>query len=87
MHTLFSDGKLSVPQLLQHCRNNNVKYMGITDHDTVKAVIDWKNNNYQANREENEVIVIPGIELSAFLGLQLANSPCISRDLPVSIAV
>ena len=65
MHTLFSDGKLSVPQLLQYCRSKNVKYMGITDHDTVKAVIDWK-NNYRADREENDVVVIPGIELSAY---------------------
>ena len=40
--------------------------MGITDHDTVKAVIDWKNNNYQSDQDNDYVTVIPGIELSAY---------------------
>lgn len=34
--------------------------MAITDHDTVKGVIDWNNN------VDNDITVIPGIELSAY---------------------
>ena len=60
MHTFFSDGKLSVSQLIQRCKEKNVKVMAITDHDTVKGVIDWN------NRVDEEITVIPGIEVSAY---------------------
>lgn len=64
LHTLFSDGKLTVSQLIKRCENRNVKVMAITDHDTVKGVIHWKKSM------ENSITVIPGIELSAYSSTQ-----------------
>lgn len=60
MHTHFSDGKLSVPELIERCKKQNVKVMAITDHDTVKGVIDW------GNQEDSAITVLCGIELSAY---------------------
>ena len=60
LHTLFSDGKLTVSQLIDRCKEHGVKVMAITDHDTVKGVIHWK------TLVQNDIIVIPGIEISAY---------------------
>lgn len=62
MHTTFSDGKLTPEELIAAATDAGLKYMAITDHDTVDGL---------AHLYENDLIpkkgprIIPGIEFSA----------------------
>lgn len=59
MHTKYSDGILSVQELLKMCVSRHLKYVAVTDHDTTKGC-----------KEAVEVgkslglHVIPGLEMS-----------------------
>lgn len=63
MHTNHSDGELSVFDLIQHCIDNNIKVMAITDHDTIEGVKQLP--NYENLISQSGIKVIKGIELSA----------------------
>ena len=61
-HTNFSDGELSPVEIINEALNNKIKYLSITDHDTLsgykKAIKIIKDSNL------NQIILIPGVEIS-----------------------
>ena len=62
MHTTFSDGKLTTEELVAQAKAAGLKYIAITDHDTVDGV----SYLYENGMYPTKVIhVIPGIEFSA----------------------
>ena len=60
MHTLFSDGKLSVPELLAKCREAKMRVVAITDHDTVNGVKEL------SSVQDGDMSVVAGVELSTY---------------------
>lgn len=63
MHTNFSDGLLSVEELLKRCKDRDLETVAIVDHDTVDHIA-------PATKVGNSlgIRVIPGIELSVVHG-------------------
>lgn len=62
MHTTFSDGKLTPEELVAAAKAAGLKYMAITDHDTVDGV----SHLYESGIFPAKGIrIIPGIEFSA----------------------
>lgn len=60
IHSNFSDGRLSVEEIIKEAIINNIKVISITDHDNVESA------NYILGNSKNEgIIIIPGVELSA----------------------
>ncbi len=62
MHTNYSDGVLSPEDLIDAARNAKLRYIAITDHDTVDGVMHLYESNLIPSRNP---YVIPGIEFSA----------------------
>ncbi len=62
MHTNFSDGKLSPDELVAAAKAAGLKYISISDHDTVDGIIHLYENGLYPNRG---IRIIPGIEFSA----------------------
>jgi len=60
LHTNFSDGTYTVPELLEKAKSRDLDCIAITDHDTVEAFAYLKNNISALTLE-----VIPGVELTA----------------------
>ena len=60
MHTNLSDGKMSVRELLTFCKQRQLDYIAITDHDTVNGVLQLESQTYDG------MVVIPGIEMSSY---------------------
>ncbi len=81
-HTLHSDGKLSVEDLINRAKEKGVDVLSITDHDTIKA--------YQeiSELQQDNLHIIPGIEFSTYwkkigihiLGLNLDLTSKILND-------
>ena len=62
MHTNFSDGKLSPEELVAAAKAAGLKYISISDHDTVDGIV----HLYEAGLYPNRGIrIIPGVEFSA----------------------
>ena len=61
-HSDCSDGALSVAELLQRARDNDVQMFAITDHDTVKGV--HLAAQVQAGLGESLLRLVSGVELS-----------------------
>ncbi|MBN1634666.1 MAG: PHP domain-containing protein [Ignavibacteria bacterium] len=59
LHTEYSDGKYSVPELIKLLKQNNIKVFSITDHDTIDGIYELKKLI-----KDNEIKYIPGIEFS-----------------------
>ncbi len=59
VHTTSSDGILSPSEAVKRAYENNVKYLAITDHDTVAGLTEAIEESYKY-----DIILIPGIELS-----------------------
>lgn len=60
MHSTFSDGHLSVPDLIDYCKELGLSAIAITDHDNIDA--------YEEGREyalESGIEFIPGVEISS----------------------
>lgn len=57
IHSCYSDGVNTPEQLIAFAKDNGVKYISITDHDSIAA-------QYITRNKEQEVNIIPGIELS-----------------------
>lgn len=38
MHSTFSDGTFTVPQIVEYARKNNFEYVAITDHNSIQSV-------------------------------------------------
>lgn len=47
-HTTYSDGTWDVQTLLKKAKKNGVELLAITDHDTVKAHLELKKNDYSS---------------------------------------
>lgn len=58
-HTIYSDGSLSVKELIDNAIDNDVKIVSITDHDTIEGLSEYKNNCLRGN-----ILVVPGVEFS-----------------------
>lgn len=55
-HTTYSDGKLSVMELLEKAKKSDIKYFSITDHDTISAYNDIL----------TDINIISGVELTVY---------------------
>src|SRR5688500_6968383 len=58
-HTTASDGTLSPAELVDLAVQRSLRWLGVTDHDTVDAVAEARRQG-----ESDGVTVIPGVELS-----------------------
>ncbi len=58
-HSLYSDGILTVKQLIDNAIENNVETVSITDHDTIDGLTEIQNTYSKDN-----ILVIPGVEFS-----------------------
>lgn len=61
VHTNVSDGSDSIEETIQTAKCNDVKYIGIVNHDTVEGL----EEAIEKGREEG-IKIIPGIEISAY---------------------
>ena len=59
-HTTSSDGSLTPEQLVELACSQNLTYLAITDHDTVRGI-----EQAITAAENTELTIIPGIEISA----------------------
>ncbi|MPW25809.1 PHP domain-containing protein [Alkalibaculum sp. M08DMB] len=59
MHSNYSDGNLTIKEILHHSTNLKLKAISITDHDTIDGV-----KEAVANCDNYKVEIIPGIEFS-----------------------
>lgn len=59
VHTSCSDGILSPQEIMERAHTNKLKYLAITDHDTLSAL-----EGCIADGEKYGIRLIPGIELS-----------------------
>lgn len=62
MHTTFSDGKLTPEKLIATAKAAGLRYIAITDHDTIDGVAHLYENGLFPNKG---IGIIPGIEFSA----------------------
>lgn len=58
LHSTFSDGKLTPEQILEISKKNGVKYISITDHDSIDS-------QYITKEKFDGVNIISGIEFSS----------------------
>jgi len=61
MHSLHSDGTENCVSILKKCKEKNLDYISITDHNSVNAYFEFENldiSNYFSGK------IIPGIELN-----------------------
>jgi len=61
VHTNISDSDYSIEEIIRIAKENDVKYIGIVNHDTVKGL----EEAIEIGKNE-EVCIIPGIEISAY---------------------
>ena len=61
-HTKYSDGDLSPKELINLAKSKNIKSLAITDHDTINGNLDILEKGLF---QDQEIQIIPGIELSA----------------------
>lgn len=67
MHTAFSDGKFTPEELVAAAKAVGLKYIAITDHDTVEGISHLYENGMYPTRGIN---IIPGIEFHAHHPIQ-----------------
>ena len=61
-HTLHSDGKLTVQELIDELKRNQIKATTITDHNTSSAYFE------SAYCQEEELCILKGVEWTTFYG-------------------
>ena len=61
-HTNFSDGELSPIEIINEAIKRKIKYLSITDHDTLSGY--KKATKIIKNSYLNQIILIPGVEIS-----------------------
>ena len=57
IHSSYSDGMLSPEEIIELAIKQGVRYISITDHDSISS-------QYIINKNDTDVIIIPGIEFS-----------------------
>lgn len=60
VHTNKSDGTLSPNEVVRRAKNKNIKYLSITDHDTIDGV-----KAAQSEAKVQNILFITGIEISS----------------------
>ena len=63
MHTKYSDGEYTVPEILKVAEERNVKTISITDHNSVGAFLELENNDYSHIFSGK---IIRGTEINSF---------------------
>lgn len=58
IHSTCSDGEKSVSEIIEYAKDNNFKYISITDHDNIDCIEEIKKSNL------GKVKCVPGVELS-----------------------
>lgn len=58
IHSSFSDGCLSPEEIVKEAKDKGMKYISITDHDTISSQYITRQNIYDIN-------IIPGVEFSS----------------------
>ena len=71
MHTTFSDGQWTAPELLDHVASEGFALIAITDHDRPDTL-----EIIQALAGERGVRVVPAVEMSSVLGDDLLDILC-----------
>ena len=61
-HTNFSDGELSPIEIINEAIERKIKYLSITDHDTLTGY--KKATKIIKNSYSNQIVLIPGVEIS-----------------------
>ena len=61
-HTNFSDGELSPSEVLNEALIKKIKYLSITDHDTLSGY--KKAKKILSDPVYNQITLIPGVEIS-----------------------
>ena len=88
IHSTASDGEYTPQQIITLAKEKNIGIISITDHDTLNGTIEAM--EYYKKNLNNDILIIPGIELSAktktgkmhILGYDLnLNNKNIIRDL------
>ena len=62
IHTTASDGTTSPREVIKKAIKKGLKYISITDHESINAYDEIFSDHF----DENEINIIPGIELHAF---------------------
>ena len=62
-HSIYSDGKLTVPELAKLIKERGIKYCSLTDHDTIEGINELKNI-----LQGSDITAIPCVELTALYG-------------------
>ncbi len=66
IHTVYSDGIMSVDKVIEYARKLGLNGISITDHDTLQGTI--KAIEIVRNKNIKDFIVIPGVEISSKYG-------------------
>ena len=67
LHTTHSDGRRTPAELAAILHRRGVRYMALTDHDTVAGMDEMR----AALAEYPEIMLIPGVELSVDMGVEV----------------
>jgi predicted metal-dependent phosphoesterase TrpH len=67
LHSTHSDGRKTPAELAAIVHRNGVRYMALTDHDTVAGLDEMR----EALARYPEVVLIPGVELSVDMGVEV----------------
>lgn len=65
MHTRYSDGQFNVRELLDILNEKNIKYASITDHNSIQAHIEMRDNNLYPLYSGK---MISGVEIQTLVG-------------------
>ncbi|MES2206251.1 MAG: PHP domain-containing protein [Pseudomonadota bacterium] len=88
-HSWFSDGTLSPTDVVNRAAKNGVRFLSITDHDTIEGLEEAEHAAHNAN-----ITLIPGIELSVtwnnttlhVVGLNIDRTTTILKHATAKIA-
>ncbi len=82
VHTKYSDGNLSLDEVLALAANNSIKELAITDHDTIIRL-----KNYADLGKKYGLVLVPGIEIPTsidgmhLLGYGITNFEKVEKEL------
>ena len=65
IHSNISDGLKDFDKLVEQAKNLNMKYISITDHNSIQG--------YQNSKYENDPILIKGVEFDCFYKMSLLH--------------
>ncbi len=80
-HTTVSDGSLEPEALLARAVEQGVELLAITDHDTVDAYTSLFDGAFAALLTDNQLQLIPGVELSCVWGKHLIHIVGLNIDI------